>query len=182
MSLLTWAQRTAPKTSTAPVVPARAPAPVAAPQIIVPGQAPPATEPVLYSPAGMPAAQLTGLYGAPQGSRGPFVAIDPIMPTTVICRKDVGAPDNYAIFMRSRPDTLKANGIDYTGGFDATKMVSFPEGAARTAWTENTRYFNGLTDKTAPSFDNHVQGRTGMTLQELRQSGTHVLRAGDRGE
>lgn len=182
MSILTWAQRTASKTPASPIVPASG-APRPAQQIVVPGQAPPAADPVLYSPAGVPAAQITSLYGAhPQGSRGPFVAVDPIMPTTVICRKDPGAPDNYAMFMRTRPDTLKANGIDYTGGFDATKMVSFPEGAARTAWTENTRYFNGLTDKTAPSFDSHVQGRTGMTLQELRQSGTHALRVGDRGE
>lgn len=178
MSLRAWASATKPQVSSVRTTTQPAPlprAPEAPPQILMPGQVPPSS-PVLYTPPTAPGQ--IALYGTPVGgTRGAFVANDPILPTVVICKTDKGAPDNYAAFMRKQPDTLKANGIDLTGGFDASKMVSIPEGGEKRAWTENTRYWNGLTDKTGQDFNSHVASRSGMSLAELRQAGSHTIRA-----
>lgn len=60
---------------------------------------------------------------------------------------------------------------DLSGGVDAMKLAGRPEMAAMNKWTPSARYYNGVTDSTAPNaVDGHLGARYSETTGSVRSA------------
>lgn len=189
--------------------PAPAPPPASAPQILVPAavpqqlvlpQPPSQVYPSGFGPVPAPAYAAHGAYAPPQQSilvAVPGYGVGGIKPvefqappaqTCVIVKRDAESGDIWARRMSQVPD-LTAMGVvpDLSGGVDVARDYSgIPEFAAmgsyqKEGWGPNSRYYNGVTDRTAKGSVNAGVGRHGDSIEGVRSSSSRSLGTGAPG-
>ncbi len=153
--------------------------PIAGSQVIAPPQPQPQGV-IAYAPAPAPATVQFAQGGV--GNHQPVpMPIDAIPPACVIVKPDAEYGDVYERFMATVPDIAKAQGLDLSDGVDAMELAGLPSGVSVEKWTPNSRYYNGVTDSTAPgridqAFARHktgaaqVRSSNGMSNQGLLTS------------
>jgi hypothetical protein len=89
--------------------------------------------------------------------------------------------DPYVYQLAQLPDLAEQYGIDYAQGADAMKMSGIPEGAEMKDWRDTSRYYNGVTDRTADgSIDGHV-ARHETSIDRVRSQAGMELRGTPQG-
>lgn len=104
---------------------------------------------IAYAPAPAPSYVQIAQGGIGQYAPAPE-NIDPIPPSNVIVKPDAECGDRYEQLMASVPDIAKSHGIDMANGFDAMELAGLPAGVSVEDWKPTTRYYNGVTDQSAP--------------------------------
>jgi len=114
-----------------------------------------------YAPAPPPVAVY--LSQGTVAGRQTTAPIDPIGKTCFLVRTDCDHGDPYEKLMSNIPDMAKQAGLQ-PPETDAMKMTSVPQGAEMAQWTDRTKYYNQVTDR---SSDGDFTGHRGKRDREL---------------
>lgn len=153
------------------VVPVQQPAP---PQPLITPAQPPPVGALAWAPQPAPAVVQMS-YGT-VGAHQPVPQRVSAIPTqTVIVKPDAEYGDPYERLAATLPDIAESAGIDMAEGVDAMDYAGLPHGVSVEKWTPNARYYNGVTDQSAPGRLEQVFGRHSVGAPQVRSSNGMAL-------